>query len=145
MDSTELANLQAVDRLVDAWNAGDLQSLASLWAPGMVHHGREVIPMPAGVTATEMQRFLTAFPDLKMELQSAVAQGDMVCTRIQLSATHQGPYLGAPASGHAISCRLMGQLRFQDGRVVEHWGVADGIAVLVAIGLCPEDYLQVTA
>ena len=69
----------------------------------MVHHGREAEPISAAATAAEMQRFLAAFPDLKMELQSVVAEGDLVATRIQLHATHLGEFLGAEATGRA--CR----------------------------------------
>lgn len=141
----EEANRAAVVRLIDAWNAGDIGMLTSLWAPAMVHHGREPAPTSATDTAAEMGRFLAAFPDLKMDLQSVVARGDLVCTRIQLTATHLGEFCGAEATGRTVRCRLMGQLRFQDGKVVEHWGVADGLDLLVQIGVLPEHLLAATA
>lgn len=141
----EERNRRAVVALVEAWNAGDIAALAASWAPDMVHHGRESDPTDAGTTAAEMQRFLSAFPDLTMQLQSVVAEGDMVCTRIELCATHRGPFLDADATQRLVRCRLMGQLRFADGKVVDHWGVADGIALLVQIGLLPERFLAATA
>lgn len=141
----ELANVAVVRRLIEAWNSGDLRALASAWAPEMVHHGRDDTPMPAVVTADEMGRFFAAFPDLTMDLEAVMAEGDTVCTRIRLTATHSGSYLGAASTGNRISCRLMGQLRFDSGRVIEHWGVADGLALLQQIGLIPDEYLQATA
>lgn len=143
--SQEELNRDAVHRLVQAWNAGDIAALSGLWAPQMVHHGRESNPTSAAVTASEMQRFLSAFPDLKMELQSVLAEGDLVATRIQLHATHLGEFLGGEPTGRPVSCRLMGQLRFVDGQVVEHWGVADGLQLLTQIGLLPERFLAATA
>ncbi len=141
----EERNRQAVHRLIEAWNAGDVMTLASMWEAQMVHHGRESEPTSAADTAAEMQRFLAAFPDLKMELQSVIAEGDMVATRIQMHATHLGSFLDAEPTGRTVSCRLMGQLRFVDGRVVEHWGVADGLQLLAQIGLLPERFLAATA
>lgn len=141
----EQRNRQAVSRLIEAWNAGDVATLAGLWAPEMVHHGRESVPTSATATAADMQRFLAAFPDLKMELQSVVAEGDLVATRIQLHATHLGAFLDVEPTGRTVSCRLMGLLRFVDGRVVEHWGVADGLQLLAQIGLLPERFLAATA
>jgi C-1 hydroxylase len=141
----EERNRRAVLRLIEAWNAGDVGTLASMWEPQMVHHGRESEPTSAADTAAEMQRFLAAFPDLKMELQSVIAEGDLVATRIQMHATHLGGFLDAEPTGRTVSCRLMGQLRFVDGRVVEHWGVADGLQLLAQIGLLPERFLAATA
>ena len=144
-NAEEERNRRAVRQLIQAWNAGDVATLASMWEPQMVHHGRESEPTSAADTAAEMQRFLAAFPDLKMELQSVIAEGDMVATRIQMHATHLGSFLDAEPTGRSVSCRLMGQLRFVDGRVVEHWGVADGLQLLAQIGLLPERYLAATA
>lgn len=141
----EAQNVTHVRALVEAWNQGDLGALSAMWAPNMVHHGRDNSSMPGGQTAAEMGRFLAAFPDLKMNLESIVADGDTVCTRIELVATHLGHYLGAAPTAERVHCRLMGQLRFANGLVVEHWGVADGIALLHQIGLIPDEYLQATA
>jgi len=141
----EERNRQAVCKLIEAWNAGEVATLASMWEARMVHHGRESEPTSAVDTAAEMQRFLAAFPDLRMELESVIAEGDMVATRIQMHATHLGSFLDAEPTGRTVSCRLMGQLRFVDGRVVEHWGVADGLQLLTQIGLLPERFLAATA
>jgi C-1 hydroxylase len=39
----------------------------------------------------------------------------------------------------------MGQLRIVEGRVVEHWGVADGLHLAEQLGLVPESLLAATA
>jgi C-1 hydroxylase len=93
----------------------------------------------------EMSRFMQAFPDLRFELHSLIAEGDLVATRFTVHATHTGEYLGMKPTGRRVSCTLMGQLRVVDGAVVEHWGVADGLHLLQQLGLLPESFLAATA
>jgi C-1 hydroxylase len=137
-------NKALVHRMIDCWNRGDLPGLMSHWSPSMVHHGRDG-QMTAQSTAGEMARFMAAFPDLRFELHSLIAEGDMLATRFTVHATHTGEYLGMPPSGRRIRCTLMGQLRVADGVVVEHWGVADGLHLLQQLGLLPESFLAATA
>ena len=135
---------ELVLRMVDCWNRGDLPGLMKHWSPGMVHHGRDG-QMSAQSTAMEMSRFMQAFPDLRFELHSLIAEGDLVATRFTVHATHTGEYLGMKPTGRRVSCTLMGQLRVVDGAVVEHWGVADGLHLLQQLGLLPDSFLAATA
>jgi predicted ester cyclase len=137
-------NKAVVERLVDAWNRGDIAGLMSFWSPEMVHHGRDGSVAAASV-GSEMTRFLSAFPDLKFELQQVIAEGDLVSTRILMRATHSGPYLDTEPTGRPVTCLLMGQLRIVDGVVTEHWGVADGLHLLEQLGLVPTGLLDATA
>jgi C-1 hydroxylase len=133
---SETDNKAVVRDLINAWNDGDINALMAFWSTSMVHHGRGGT-VSADETAAEMRRFLDAFPDLRMELHSVVAEGELVATRMTMNATHTGSYLGLPPTGREVSCTLMGQLRIVDGEVVEHWGVADALAILVQIGMMP--------
>jgi C-1 hydroxylase len=142
MSTDENKNL--VRKLIDAWNDGDLDALMSYWSPRMVHHGRDGA-LEAHSVAGEMSGFLAAFPDIHIDLEGLVAEGEMVATRLRLNATHQGEYLGRPPTGKRISCALMGQLRIVDGKVVEHWGVADALHMLRQLDLVPEHLLAATA
>jgi C-1 hydroxylase len=131
-------NKAVVRKLIDAWNDGDINALMTFWSPTMVHHGRSGT-VSADDTAAEMRRFLEAFPDLRMELHSVVAEGDLVATRMTMHATHTGSYMGLPPTGREVSCTLMGQLLIVDGAVADHWGVADALAILVQIGMLPSE------
>ncbi|OXM65913.1 ester cyclase [Amycolatopsis vastitatis] len=138
------ANKAVVQRLVDAWNVRDVSAMMRYWAPEMVHHGRDGT-LPAADVGAEMQRFITAFPDIHIEIEEIIAERDLVSTRLTVSATHSGPYLNIGPTGRAVRCALMGQLRLADGKVVEHWGVADTISLLEQIGLVDRTLLDATA
>lgn len=142
--SVEENNKAVVRRLVEAWDRDDLPGLMAHWAPEMVHHTRDGV-LDAPTVAAEMGRFMGAFQQIRMEVHSIVAEGDLVSTRFTVHARHTGEYLGLPPTGREISCALMGQLRIVDGRVVEHWGVADGLHLLQQLGLLPAEFLAATA
>ncbi|WP_180903162.1 ester cyclase [Nonomuraea indica] len=138
------ANKAVVQRLVDAWNVRDVAEMMRHWAPDMVHHGRDGA-MPAGQVGSEMQRFIAAFPDIRIDVQEMIAERDLVSTRLTVSATHSGPYLNIQPTGRAVRCALMGQLRIVGGKVVEHWGVADTVHLLEQLGLIDSALLEATA
>jgi C-1 hydroxylase len=132
-------NKALVSDLIEAWNRGDIDAMAQLWGPGMVHHGRNS-KADSHATAAAMSGFQEAFPDLRMDVESLVAEDDLVATRLTIRGTHTGEYMGIPATGQRIQCQLMGQLRVRDGAVVEHWGVADTMQILLQLGLLPREF-----
>jgi C-1 hydroxylase len=136
--STE-ENKALVRGLIEAWNRGDIHAMTQLWGPGMVHHGRNSTA-DSQVTAAAMSGFQKAFPDLRMDVEGLVAEDDLVATRLTIRGTHTGEYMGIPATGQRIQCQMMGQLRVRDGAVVEHWGVADTMQILLQLGLLPREF-----
>ena len=72
--------------------------------------------------------------DLHLEIQDTATSGDMVWFRIRSTGTNDGPMWGRPATGRPIDITVMDVMRVVDGRMVEHWGVADRLAVLKQIG-----------
>lgn len=69
--------------------------------------------------------FLSAFPDLRVQVDGTVAEGDEVVVRWTATGTHTGPGLGLAPSGRAISLRGMTWIRFEDGRMKEGWDCWD--------------------
>jgi predicted ester cyclase len=66
-----------------------------------------------------------------------VAAGDTVWARLWARGTHRGVFMGAPATGHAMTVNIMDLCRFQHGKIVEHWGVADRFAMFEQMGFGP--------
>ena len=58
------------------------------------------------------------FPDVRVEIESVVAEGDMVATRLTISGTH------AP-TGKRATWPEMVFARFSKGKAVESWEVTD--------------------
>ena len=50
--------------------------------------------------------------------------------RAWMTGTHQGEFMGIPASGHAINVGVADYFRIADGSIVEHRGVMDTGALM---------------
>src|SRR5690349_2798827 len=58
-------------------------------------------PGPNGLQAL-MGGFFAAFPDMRIVIEDTVAEGDLVCTRGYFEGTHDGEFMGVPASGNKV-------------------------------------------
>ena len=67
----------------------------------------------------------TAFPDLNVTIEPIVAEADMVAWQRTHTGTHQGEFMGIPATGKKITWRTMVFSRISGGKVVEEWGLGD--------------------
>jgi len=70
-------------------------------------------------------------------VEDATAAGDRVWLRLHAIGTHEGPFMGLPGTGRRIDITVIDVVRVVDGRLVEHWGVADRFSVAQQIGLVP--------
>jgi predicted ester cyclase len=83
-----------------------------------------------------MQR--AAFPDMRMVADDVIASGNKVVARVRYTGTNQGAFMGMPATGKRVDVQLMDMFLFgDDGRVHEHWGVMDALALMQQIGAVP--------
>jgi predicted ester cyclase len=70
------------------------------------------------------------FPDLRLEEDVLIADGDFVALVYRLSGTQHGRFHGVAATGHRVETRGMQMARLADGKIVERWGAVDDLAIL---------------
>ena len=78
--------------------------------------------------------FRAAFPDLAVDTQLLIAEGDLVALRVTGRGTHRGPFQGIPPTGRAWTATCIGMYRVQAGAIVEAWVNWDLLAILEQIG-----------
>jgi steroid delta-isomerase-like uncharacterized protein len=127
-------------RAYDLINAGDIEGFGALLADDFVEHeeipGLE--PSKQGVMAF-FRMWRAAFPDMRMDVQDVVAGGDKVVFRARASGTHEGEFLGVPATGKRIDVQLIDIIRFDDdGLAHEHWGLFDTMTMMQQLGVVPD-------
>ena len=79
----------------------------------------------------------TAFPDLQIEIEDLIAEGDKVVGRVTARGTHQGEFMGIPPTGKPVSFNAIDVVRIAGGKIVERWSQADNLALLQQLGAVP--------
>jgi len=77
---------------------------------------------------------MRSFPDTEVTVEDVLAEGDMLVGRFTYRATHQGEFLGLPATGRSIRMRSIDIWRVRDGRFVEHWDELNLLEVMHRLG-----------
>ena len=126
-------------RMYELISAGDIDGFSENLADYFVEHEVTpgLAPTKAGVKDFfRMQR--AAFPDMRMVADDVIASGNKVVARVRYTGTNQGAFMGMPATGKRVDVQLMDMFLFgDDGRVHEHWGVMDALALMQQIGAVP--------
>jgi len=126
-------------RMYELISAGDIDGFSENLADDFVEHEVTpgLAPTKAGVKDFfRMQR--AAFPDMRMVAEDVIASGDKVVARVRYTGTNQGAFMGMPATGKRADVQLMDMFLFgDDGRVREHWGVMDALALMQQLGVTP--------
>lgn len=137
-DTSVEANKDRCLQMVAAWNRWELQGIIDHWAPDVVHYSEDE-PVDSAEMIQRMEAGLAGFPDLHLDVKSIIGEGDRVVLRITVTATHQAPFLGIPATHKKVTWHIVEELRFVDGKVAEHWDVLNHLPMLKELGKVPAD------
>jgi len=127
-------------RFYDLINSGDVDRFGEFLADDFVEHEETpgLAPTKGGVQEF-FRMYRAAFPDLRFDAEDVLASGDKVVARVRVTGTHEGAFLGMPATGKGVNVQAIDILRFgDDGLAHEHWGVFDALAMMQQLGVMPE-------
>jgi predicted ester cyclase len=77
------------------------------------------------------------FPDLHVQVEDLIAEGDKVVSRNTVTGTHQGEYMGLQPTGKSVTYDEIFIFRLANGRITESWGVVDVLSQLRQLGVTP--------
>lgn len=128
-----------MERLYELLSAGDIDGFGEQVAEEFVEHEEMAGLEPSKRGVMQMFRmYRAAFPDLRMEVEDVLVSGDKVVARVRATGTHQGEFMGMPATGRSVDVQLIDIIRFgDDGLAREHWGVFDALAMMQQLGAIP--------
>ncbi len=73
-------------------------------------------------------------PDVAYTIDDHVLDGDTLWVRMTSRGTHSVPVMGQPPTGRGLVLTVIDIVRFEGGRMAEHWGVPDRFALLSQVG-----------
>jgi predicted ester cyclase len=111
----------------------------TLLTDDFVEHQDDGPGAPAGAEAvtSKIEALHRAFPDFSLTIEDIVAERDRVWARLRGSGTNTGPFIGPP-TGKRMSIDVIDICRFREGRIAEHWGIADRLATIEQLGRMPQ-------
>jgi predicted ester cyclase len=110
----------------EIFNKGNLEVLRDIFAPGYVVHpgGQDTEAGPEFIRslATAMRN---AFPDLRVEIEVLVEDGDKVAWLRTHRGTFKADIFGVKATGRPMVWQTMIVTRYENGKIAEEWGVGN--------------------
>ena len=143
-DSAKQASLdqmkQTAQRFYDIWLAGKSDGLEEIIAENFISHN----PIP-GITSTGIQQMKdmlamsnATFTNNKVEDMRMMADGDRVIAHYRWKGVNTGPMgEGMPATNKPIDVYGVDVMRFENGKVVEHWGYMEDMKMMDQLGMGP--------
>ena len=129
-------NKAIVRRFVEeVQNSHDLTAVDDLFSPDFVNHV-EMLGIPNDLDGAKKFFLIlsAAFPDMQMTIHDQISEGDKVVTRKTFHGTHQGEFLGIPATGKHVEMDIIDIFRVIGGKITEHWAEADLMALMQQLG-----------
>lgn len=120
----------------EVWNRGRLEVAREVFAEDYVRHDlrpTHAAPGPAGQMEIA-SAFRAAFPDLRMELDLILGEGDLVAARWTTEGTNTGAWGGRPPTGRYARFSGVNIFRIRHGKVVELWNHRDDLGLMQQLG-----------
>ena len=124
-----------IDRVL---TAGEIDATGDYFYDDMV----EEVPLPGqgpglqGLKET-LTRIRQAFPDMHWSIEEQMAEDNRVLTRFLWSGTHQGEFLGIPATNRAVQVWGMVIDRFEGRKVKSTRILMDTVSMMQQLGVVP--------
>ncbi|MCP4397056.1 MAG: ester cyclase [bacterium] len=136
---------ELVMAMINGLNSHEIEEMTKYWSEDMHWYGPAGIGTKPSLKAFQEEHqkpFLHAFPDKTAYDQVYVAEGDYVATYGHQEATHDGDWLGIPASGKRVKVRYMDVWRAENGKLAENWVLIDILGFLEQLGYNIENVLK---
>jgi steroid delta-isomerase-like uncharacterized protein len=120
-------------------NAHDSASMAELWTDETVERLPDRTMNGVDETVAYFEEIFAGLPDLRVEVQGLVEQGDEVIVRWRMSGTHSGRLQGLDGTGRRIELDGVDHFTLRDGKIASNFVVYDQMQWARAIGILPAD------
>ncbi|MFJ2867295.1 ester cyclase [Kitasatospora sp. NPDC087314] len=134
-DVSEAAKAVVRRNTEEVQGGGDWALFDELWADDFVDHTPQPGRTPDKAGALELYRVLrAAFPDFHAEIHWQAADDNLITTFKTYHGTHSGEFLGIAPTGRRVHFETVDAMRVVDGKISEHWGVANLFSLMEQLG-----------
>ncbi len=128
-------NLEVFRRVIEeGYNKGNLTILDDLFAADFTERQDGFAPPNLQGVKASIANLRSAFPDFKLTFEDLIASADKTWAHMTARGTHRGPFMGLSPTGKTFAITVIDICRFENGKIAEHWGVADRLSLMRQIG-----------
>lgn len=131
---------ETVDKILEAWNTGDVDSLDEVVAPDVQYHLQGFPDMDLAGLKPFILALRASSPDFKAWEDERITEGEAVYSRWTCSSTFtaDNPNLpGVSPTGKGQTTWGSTNYRLEGGKVVEVWHAWDGLGWFTQVGVIP--------
>ncbi|HVO80592.1 MAG TPA: ester cyclase [Terriglobales bacterium] len=132
-------NIDLLQRASLRFKVRDLDGYLQMYSNSVIHHGfsSRIRPGVPGLR-DHYTRLLNGFPDMRVEINDILADGEKLAHRFTFYGTHKGEFLGVPATGKLVTAAGIHIQLFEAGQCIEVWQVLDTFSFLSQMGAVPQ-------
>ena len=123
----------------EVWTQRRESTIDELMADNYVSHG---LPGPDGREVQGRDAFkpffrhyCQAFPDLRIDVEDVLVDGDRVAVRCSVTGTHTGPGVAAGPTNKPATFTGMSIVRIENGKIAEAWNTFDFLSMYKQLGM----------
>ena len=132
-------NKQILRRWFDeVWNKGRAEAIDEMFDANGIAHGLSDDPANPIKGPRDFRPFYEVFrqgfPNLVIDIEDMVAEGDLVAARCSVHAKHEGEFMGRAATQSPVEFTGMTIVRIANGKIVEAWNNFDFMTMYRQVG-----------
>lgn len=123
----------------EGFNKGSLTHVNEFIASNFVNHDPATPDLPSGPEGYKqlITTYRTAFPDVYMNIEDMIAEGNQVVVRWTAHGRQTGPLMSIPPTGKQGTVTGISIFRLTDGLITETWVNWDTWGMLQQLGVVP--------
>jgi steroid delta-isomerase-like uncharacterized protein len=133
----EEQNKALMRKSFEEWNKGSTEFFMETTTPDYAYYTPSGNPNPKSrEDAVEgVKMFWKGFPDMSLSIEELIAAGDKTIVRFIIRGTHEGEFMGIPATGKKIELSGIIISRIENGKWVEEWEEMDIMGLMMQLGM----------
>ena len=121
----------------EGFSKGDVTVFDKYTAPGFIENQYGFSPPGIEGVKNAIKGLHRAFPDFSLTIEDLIENEDKVWGRLTGRGTHKNQFGPMPPTGRKFEITVIDIMRFENGKLAEHWGVPDRLALMEQLGMKP--------
>ncbi|GBF22536.1 snoaL-like polyketide cyclase [Arenibacter sp. NBRC 103722] len=121
----------------EGFSKGDVSVFDTYSSPNFVEHQYGFFPPNVEGVKKAINSLHYSFPDFSLAIDDMILNGSKVWGRMTGRGTHKNKFGPLFPTGKTFEITVIDIMRFETGKLIEHWGVPDRLALMEQLGMKP--------